>query len=250
MGGVAFFYFSRRYALRRRSKLQDGPKRRPREPKSAPRAPKVAPRRCRLEPPWELLGGSWGFLGASRTSRSHLQDSAFLFKCMPPRSQKKANPPSKNAIWGFAGGSQDGPKTAQKTSPRRVDQIILCELSFDLLSNLGSSSLPKMCILCGRGRIFGSFGDLRFHTPEVALRGSKTALRALGLTSNMLKNATPPTQNAHFWPPKTAPRRVQDDSNMHRKVIFFHLVAHHAILSAMFGQVASKLPPRRLKMAT
>ena len=187
----------------------EGPQEAPKRPKSAPRAPKEAPRRCRLEPPWELLGGSWGFLGASRTSRSHLQDSAFLFKCMSPRSQKKANPPSKNAIWGFAGGSQDGPKTAQKRSPRRLDQRILCEMSLDLLSNLGSSSLPKMCILCGRGRIFVSFGDLRFHTPEVALRGPKMALRALGLTSNMLKKATAPTQNAHFWPPKTAPRRFQ-----------------------------------------
>ena len=226
----------------------------PRGAQESPRAPQEPPRWPQDGAVSSLLGSSWEALGASWAPLAPLEAilriARFSSNACRPEVNKKANPPSKNAIWGFAGGSQDGPKTAQKTSPRRLDQRIICEMSLDLLSNLGSSSLPKMCILCGRGRIFGSFGDLRFHTPEVALRGPKTAPRALGLTSNMLKNATPPTQNAHFWPPKTAPRRVQDDSNMHRKVIFFHLVPQHVILSATSGQVASKSPPRRLKMAT
>ena len=69
---------------------------------------------------------------------------------------------------------------------------------------MGFLSIPQICILPRRCQLFQPFGYGLFNTPEVALRGSKTAPRALGLASAMSINATPPARNAHFQPLKTA----------------------------------------------
>ena len=64
--------------------------------------------------------------------------------------------------------------------------------------------MPKMCILPRRGPFFQPFSYALFDAPEVALRCSKKPPRALRLENKKSRNATPPTQNAHFQPLKTA----------------------------------------------
>ena len=156
-------------------------------------------------------------------SRSHLQAIAVPFKSLSPTRRKNVTPTTKNALFGFAGGPPRRPQDDQKRSPRRLDIIIRASLSLTFSFSLGFPSILKMCILPRRGPLFQPFGYALFGRPEVALRGSKTALRAPGLAHTKSRNAATPTQNAHFQPCKTAPRRLQDVFKMHTNLVLCYL---------------------------